>query len=92
MTFEYENRLVVHAQQYVTGLLETKTHKEKIHPIWGNKSLDLGPDEYGLIVSKDEKRIAFTFTRIELTEGYGASVWAERLLAKTNKILKRLER
>lgn len=92
MTFEYEDRLVVYAQQYITGLLETKALKETVQPIWGNKSLDLDPDEYGLIVTKDKKRIAFTFTKAELVTGYGTERWAERLLSKTNEILKRLQR
>jgi hypothetical protein len=42
----------------------------------------LDPGEYGLIVSKGKKTIAFTFTKAELTAGYGTGGWARRLRAK----------
>jgi hypothetical protein len=90
--FEFEESLVFYAQKYVSHLLKKKASKEIDDPVWGRKSLDLGKDEYGLIVPKDNKRLAFTFTRGELIKGYGTSEWKERLLAKTNEILRRMER
>lgn len=92
MTFDYEDSLVFYAQKYIISQLARKAAKEMAGLIWGNKSLDLDPDEYGLIVNKDKKRIAFTFTRAELIEGYGSSEWKARLLDKIDKILKRTER
>ena len=89
--FEYNNSLVFYAQKYVASQLVRKATKKSIDPVWGSKSLNLGPDEYGLIVSKDKKRIAFTFTKAELIEGYGTSEWKDRLSTKTNNILRRIE-
>jgi len=92
MAFEYDDSVVLYAQKYITGLLEAEPLKGKVDPVWGSESLDLDPGEYGLIVSKGNKRIAYTFTKTELTAGYGTKRWAERMQAKANTILKRIER
>jgi hypothetical protein len=92
MAFDYDDSLVLYAQKYITGLLEAKASKETVGPVWGSESLDLDPGEYGLIVSKGNKRIAYTFTKTELTAGYGTMIWAEKLQAKVNTILRRIGR
>jgi len=91
MTFEYEQSLIFYAQRYIIYQLKKNGPKEMDDLVWGRKSLDLGPDEYGLIVPKDSKRIAFTFTKDELIEGYGSREWKDRLLARTKEILRKIE-
>ena len=90
--FEFEESLIFYAQKYISTELARKTSKKTVDLIWGSKSLNLGPDEYGLIVPKDKKKLSFTFTKVELIEGYGTSEWKDRLLARIDKILKRIER
>jgi uncharacterized protein YqgQ len=92
MMLEDDGHRVLYAQNYVTGLLEAEASNESIDPIWGSKSLDLEPSEYGLIVSQGKKRISFTFTKAELTAGYGTGIWAKRLQVKADTILKSINR
>jgi len=90
--FEFEESLIFYAQKYINTKLARKTSKKTLDLIWGSKGLNLGPDEYGLIVPKDKKKLSFTFTKAELIEGYGTSEWKDRLLARINKIVQRMEK
>ncbi len=59
--------------------------------MWGGTGLNLGADEYGLVIYKGKKKTVFTFTKDELINGYGSTEWKNRLLKRINEILRRLE-
>ena len=89
--YEYEQSLVFYAQKYVISQLKKKASKKITDLMWGSTSLNLGPDEYGLIIYKGKKKSVFPFTKDELIEDYGSTKWKTRLLARVNEIFRRME-
>ena len=83
---EDEQTFVFYAQKYVDHHLKKKKAKQTITFVWGSKTLDLGPNEYGLAIHKGDNQMIFTFTRDELIEGYGTSEWKERLVSRSDEI------
>jgi len=92
MISEYEKNLIFYAQKYIIYQLKKKGPKKMAGLLWSSKSVNLGPDEYGLTIQKGKKKNLFSFTKDELIEEYGSREWKDRLLARITEILRRIER
>ncbi|MBA7547521.1 hypothetical protein ES705_39943 [subsurface metagenome] len=71
--------------------MEKKVSDKIIGLMWGGTGLNLGQDEYGLVIYKGKKKTVFKFTKDELIKGYGSTEWKNRLLKRINEILSSLE-
>ena len=87
----YEPIYISKAQKFIRTQLEKKVSDKMIGLMWGGTGLNLGQDEYGLVIYKGKKKTVFKFTKDELIKGYGSTEWKIRLLNKINEILRRLE-
>ncbi len=87
----YEPIYIAKAQQFIRNQLEKKLRGKMIGLMWGGTGLKLGPNQYGLVIYRGEKKTVFKFTKDELIKGYGSTEWKKRLLARINEILRRLE-
>lgn len=82
--------MIMGAQNFISTQIQKKTLDTMSGSIWGTKSLNLGPNEYGLVIYQVKEKVIFPFTRSELIEGYGSREWKTRLLTRVNKIVRRL--
>ena len=87
----YEPIYISKAQKFIRTQLEKKASDKMIGLMWGGTGLNLGQDEYGLVIYKGKKKTVFKFNKDELIKGYGSTEWKIRLLNKINEILRRLE-
>ncbi len=87
----YEPIYISKAQKFIRTQLEKKASDKMIGLMWGGTGLNLGPDEYVLVIYKGKKKTVFKFTKDELIKGYGSTEWKSRLLKRINEILMRLE-
>jgi hypothetical protein len=87
----YEPIYISKAQKFIRTQLEKKASDKMIGLMWGGTGLNLGPDEYGLVIYKGKKKTVFKFTKDELIKGYGSTECKSRLLKRINEILMRLE-
>jgi hypothetical protein len=87
----YEPIYISKAQKFIRTQLEKKASDKMIGLMWGGTGLNLGPDEYVLVIYKGKKKTVFKFTKDELIKGYGSTEWKTRLLARVNEIFRRME-
>ena len=59
----YEPICISKAQQFIRTQLEKKASDKMIGLMWGGTSLNLGPNEYGLVIYIGKKKTGFTFTK-----------------------------
>jgi len=88
---EYEQSYIFYAEKFVIHHLKKKVPEKTGHLLWGGMTLGLGPEEYGLVIHIGEKRMIFTFTKNELIKGYGNREWKNRLLARIDEILNKIQ-
>ncbi len=83
--------MILGAQKYITTQIEKKMPEKILSSVWGTTDLNLGPDEYGLVIYRGKKKLVFRFTKNELIEDYGSTKWRTRLLRRVTEILRRMK-
>ena len=91
MTDDYAY-MIKGAQNFISTQIQKKWPDKMLGSNWDRKSIDFGPDEYGLVIYRGKKKLVFSFTKDELIEDYGSTTWKVKLLTRVNEIIRRMER